>query len=145
MLIYLLPDYTVLLAETEFFAQPFSIEGIPGITSPLSVRHIRYCKSHLIGRHSLIQWHLCTIDTFLACITWLFAYCKGDNYLGVVWLFHLLSKGNRVLFLSWKRVDKLFEPQMCMHFMKILTVYWLNSHLLTLKAHNHKMYVFVVH
>ena len=25
--------------------------------------------------------------------------------------------------------------------MKILTVYTLNSHLLTLKAHNHKMYV----
>ena len=30
-----------------------------------------------------------------------------------------------------------------MHFMKTLTVYTLNSHLLTLKAHNHKMYVFV--
>ena len=29
-----------------------------------------------------------------------------------------------------------------MHFMKFLTVYTLNSHLLTLKAHNHKMYVF---
>ena len=31
---------------------------------------------------------------------------------------------------------------MCVHFKKILTVYTLNSHLLTLKAHNHKMYVF---
>ena len=30
-----------------------------------------------------------------------------------------------------------------MHFMKNLTVYTLNSHLLTLKAHTHKMYVFV--
>ena len=30
-----------------------------------------------------------------------------------------------------------------MHFMKILTVYTLNSHLLTLKGHNHKkLYVF---
>ena len=28
----------------------------------------------------------------------------------------------------------------CVHFMKVLTVYALNSHLLTLKAHNHKMY-----
>ena len=28
-----------------------------------------------------------------------------------------------------------------MHFMIILTVYTLNSHLLTLKAHNHKLYV----
>ena len=33
----------------------------------------------------------------------------------------------------------------CVHFMKILAVYTLNSHLLTLKAHNHKKYVFVVH
>ena len=32
--------------------------------------------------------------------------------------------------------------QTCVHFMKILTVYTLHSHLLTLKAHNHKMYVF---
>ena len=30
-------------------------------------------------------------------------------------------------------------------FNEILTVYTLNSHLLTLKAHNHKMHVFVVH
>ena len=30
-----------------------------------------------------------------------------------------------------------------MHFMKIRTVYTLNSHLLTLKAHNHKMYMYV--
>ena len=29
-------------------------------------------------------------------------------------------------------------------FHDILTVFTLNSHLLTLKAHNHKMYVFVV-
>ena len=34
---------------------------------------------------------------------------------------------------------------LCLHFMKILTVYTLNSHFLTLTAHNHKMYVFVVH
>ena len=31
---------------------------------------------------------------------------------------------------------------MFVHFMKILTVYTLNSHLLTLKVHNHKIYVF---
>ena len=35
--------------------------------------------------------------------------------------------------------------QTYVHFMKILTVYTLNSHCLTLTAHNHKMYVFVVH
>ena len=29
-----------------------------------------------------------------------------------------------------------------MHLMKILTIYTMNSHLLTLKAHNYKMYVF---
>ena len=35
-----------------------------------------------------------------------------------------------------------WAAQTCVHFMKILTVYTLNSHLLTLKAHTHKMYVF---
>ena len=39
---------------------------------------------------------------------------------------------------------KLFWPQTCVHFMKILTVYTRNSYLVTLKAHNHKMYVFVI-
>ena len=40
-----------------------------------------------------------------ACINRLFYYCKGRNfknsYLGVVWLFHLLNKGNQVLFIIW--------------------------------------------
>ena len=41
------------------------------------------------------------------------------------------------------RVNKLFGSHTtCGHFMRILTVYTLNSHLLTLKAHNHKMYGF---
>ena len=35
--------------------------------------------------------------------------------------------------------------QTCVQFMKILTVYTLNSHLFSLKAHNLKMQVFVVH
>ena len=35
--------------------------------------------------------------------------------------------------------------QTSMHFMEMPTVYKLNSHLLTLKAYNHKLYVFVVH
>ena len=34
-----------------------------------------------------------------------------------------------------------WATQTCVHFMKIPTVYTLNSHLLTLKAHNHNMYV----
>ena len=47
-------------------------------------------------------------------------------------------------------VNNLFEPskreQTCVHFMKILTVYTLNSHLFkTLKAHNHKMHVVFFH
>ena len=29
-----------------------------------------------------------------------------------------------------------------LHFMKIQTVYTLNSHLVTIKVHNHKLYVF---
>ena len=38
-----------------------------------------------------------------------------------------------------------WAAQTCVHFMIILTVYTLNSHLLTLKAHNHKIHVFVIH
>ena len=47
----------------------------------------------------------------------------------------------------WNLVKKYYvvwAAQTCVHFMKILTVNTLNSHILTLKAHNHKMYVFVV-
>ena len=35
-----------------------------------------------------------------------------------------------------------WAAQTCVHFMRILTVYTLNAHLLTLKVHNYKMYVF---
>ena len=40
-----------------------------------------------------------------------------------------------------KSLSTFWAAQTCVHFMKILTVYTLNSHFLTLKAHNHKMYV----
>ena len=43
-----------------------------------------------------------------------------------------------------KELISFWAAQTCVHYMKILTEYTLNSHLLTLKAHNHKMYVFVV-
>ena len=67
-----------------------------------------------------------------------FAYCK--SYLGVVRLFHLLIKGNQVLFIY--NLVKNWAVQTCVHFMKILIVYTLKSHLLNLKAQNHNMYVF---
>ena len=38
---------------------------------------------------------------------------------------------------------KFWAAQTCVHFMKILTAYTLNSHLLTLKAHNHKNVCFL--
>ena len=41
-----------------------------------------------------------------------------------------------------KSKSAFWAAQTCVHFMKVLIVYTLNSHLLTLKAHNHKMYVF---
>ena len=45
-----------------------------------------------------------------------------------------------------KNKNVVWAAQTCVHLMIILlTVYTLNSHLLTLKAHYHKMYVFVVH
>ena len=37
-----------------------------------------------------------------------------------------------------KSESALCAAQTCVHFMKILTVYTLNAHLLTLKAHNEK-------
>ena len=49
-------------------------------------------------------------------------------------IFQLLNNGNQVLFTIWRRINKL----LCVHFMKIQNVYTLNSHLLTLKAHDHK-------
>ena len=52
-------------------------------------------------------------------------------------VFYNLVKNNELV---------VWATQTWVHFMKILTVYTLNSHLLTLKAHNHKKYViFVVH
>ena len=40
-----------------------------------------------------------------------------------------------------KSKQTFWATQTCVHFIKILTVYTQNSHLLTLKAHNHKLYV----
>ena len=44
-----------------------------------------------------------------------------------------------------KILSAFWAAQTCVHFIKILTVYTLNSHFLTLTTHNHKRYVFVVH
>ena len=44
-----------------------------------------------------------------------------------------------------KNKQVVWASQMCVHFMKILTAYTLNSNLLALKAHIHKKYFFVVH
>ena len=43
-----------------------------------------------------------------------------------------------------KSLSAFWAAQTCVHFMKSLTVYTLYSHFLTLTAHDHKMYVFVV-
>ena len=44
-----------------------------------------------------------------------------------------------------KNLCVVWAAKTCVHFMKILTIYTLNSHLLILKAHNHNMYFCVVH
>ena len=49
--------------------------------------------------------------------------------MGVVRLFHLHRKGNHVLFIK----QAFWAAQTCVHFMKVLTVYTLTSHVLTLK------------
>ena len=60
----------------------------------------------------------------------------------MVRLFHLLKKGNQLLFIGEELISCL-AAQACVHFMKIITVYTLNSHLLTLIAHNHKSRMFL--
>ena len=44
-----------------------------------------------------------------------------------------------------KSKSAFWVAQTCVHFMKILIVYTLNSHFLTFTAHNQRMYVVVVH
>ena len=73
----------------------------------------------------------------------LVAYCKSGNFYIHIWAGTAISsakEGKPGFIYNLVKVNKLFGPHM--HFVKILTVYTLNSHLLTLKAHNHKMYVF---
>ena len=65
-------------------------------------------------------------------------------------LIFISGRGSAILSAKEGKSDFIYKKallaaQTCMHFMKILTVYTLNSHLLILKAHNHKLYVFVVH
>ena len=80
--------------------------------------------------------------------------------------FSLTAKAATLIFISWrgsaipsakegksgfiynlvKSKSAFWAAQTCVHFMKILTAYTLNSHfILNLTAHNHKMYVFIVH
>ena len=86
------------------------------------------------------------------------------NILFVLLDFSLTVKVAILIFISWrgsafssakegksgfiynliKSYSAFWAAQTCAHFMKILTVYTLSSHFLTLIAHNHKMCVFVV-
>ena len=79
-----------------------------------------------------------------------FALCKSGNFNIQIWAslaIHLVNKGNQVLFIIWCRINKLFGPRkrawisLKLYIYFLVTVYTLNSHLLTLKVHNHKMYV----
>ena len=52
------------------------------------------------------------------------------------------KSGSIYKLVKYKKV--VWAAQMCVHFMRILTVYTQSSQLLILKAHNLKMYFFVV-
>ena len=85
----------------------------------------------------------------MPCINRFLAYCKGGNFNIHIWHGSAISSSKQgksgSIFNLVKNNKAVWAVQACMHFMKILTVYTLNSHLLTLNAHTHKMYVFVVY
>ena len=88
-------------------------------------------------------------------------YCKVNEDLFILIDFSLTVKAATLIFISWlgsaissakeeksgfiynlvKSQSAFWAAQTCVHFMTILTVWTLNSHFLTLIAHNHKMYV----
>ena len=80
------------------------------------------------------------------CINRLFAYCKGGKFIILIraWFGFSSAKEGKSGFICnlVNSLKAFWAAQISVHFMKILTVYTLNSHLLTLKAHDHKMYVF---
>ena len=84
-----------------------------------------------------------------AGINILFDYYKGGNFNIHIWCGSAFSSAkdgkSGFIYNLVKGKYAFWAAQTCVHFMKILTVYTLTSHVLTLKAHYHKMYVFVVH
>ena len=58
-----------------------------------------------------------------------------------VTLIFISGRGSAISFAKEGKPGFIYD----LHFMKNLTVYTLNSYLLTLKARNHKLYVLVVH
>ena len=81
------------------------------------------------------------------CINRFFTYCKGANLIFISGRGLAISSAkegkSRFIYNLVKSWSAFWDTQASVHFMKILTVYTLNSHLLTLKAHNHKMHVFL--
>ena len=74
---------------------------------------------------------------------------KAATLIFIPWLVSAISSAKQgksgSIYNLVKNKQFVWGAQRCVHSLKILTVYTLNSHLLTLEAHNHKMYVFVVH
>ena len=80
----------------------------------------------------------------------MFAYCVKAATLifisGRGWTTSSAKEGKAgFIYKLVKSLSAFLASQTCVHFMKILTVYTLNSHFLTLTAHNHKLYDFVAH
>ena len=64
-----------------------------------------FCRAHYdvesnTPRPMVVRYYMLTWTQLYPDINRLFANFKGDN-LGVVRLFHLLNKGNQVIFIVW--------------------------------------------
>ena len=105
-----------------------------------SLLNIDYCNDLSIFANII------SVNLSLMCINRLFAYCKGGTFNIHIWAwfsYFICQEGEIKFYLKFGK--ELISFLCCANvreFMKILTIYTLNSHLLTFKAHNHKMYVF---
>ena len=78
-----------------------------------------------------------------------FGYCKGGNFNFHIWAWFGYFNCSRMEIRFYPLVKRLkvdWAAQVCVHFMKVLSVNALNPHLLTLKAYiTTQSYVFIVY
>ena len=92
-----------------------------------------------------------TMTLSVCCVSLFLKYILIDFSLNVkaATLIFISGRGSAISSAKQGKSDSFYNfvknKLLCVHFMKILTLYTLNPHLLTLKAHNQKCMFFVVH